>query len=69
MNDHEQEYLTGEEAARYIRRSRVWLWQKRKGGEVAYIRSGRNCLFRKKDLDAFMLRQLINAEASAANEK
>ena len=65
MNESESKYKTVQEAAAYLRRSRVFIWQERQKGRLAYIRSGRTILFRTEDLDEYMKRQLVNVEAAS----
>lgn len=65
MNEQDK-YLNSEQAARYLKRSRQFIWRERKAGKIAYIRSGKSCLFRVEDLDAYMRRQLVNVEAAAS---
>ncbi|MBK7931977.1 MAG: helix-turn-helix domain-containing protein [Acidobacteria bacterium] len=55
------EFLTNKEAAQLLRLSEVTLWRLRKNGAIPFIRIMSKILFRRSDLEGFLLRNLRNA--------
>jgi excisionase family DNA binding protein len=58
-----KEFLTNKEAAEFLRSSEVTLWHLRRCGELPFNRIASKILFRRSDLEAYLKRNLRNAEA------
>ncbi|MFN6963966.1 MAG: helix-turn-helix transcriptional regulator [Pyrinomonadaceae bacterium] len=63
----QEELLTIKQVCGLLRKSRVWLYERMKAGEITYIRLGRTVLFKQVDIDAFLQRNVVNAKAAAKN--
>jgi excisionase family DNA binding protein len=46
--------LTYNEAAAYMRCSKVFIWKRRKEGKLAFIRAGSKVLFQKSAIDSYL---------------
>lgn len=46
--------LTYDEAAAYMRCSKVFIWRRRKEGKLAFIQAGSKVLFQKSAIDAYL---------------
>lgn len=58
-------FMTAEDAARYLGKSPFTLqWWRSKSRGPAYTRSGRQILYRRADLDAWLERQRVDPEAA-----
>lgn len=53
-NDYSDKHLTQKEASEYLRCSIPKLWRLRKKGALKWYKNGRNILFKKSDLDAYL---------------
>ena len=49
--------FTLSEAAQYIRCSKVFIWQRRRAGDLVGLHAGRKVLFRKSELDRFLVKE------------
>ncbi len=53
-NSLANEVLTDSEAQKFLRLSRITLWQLRKSRQIAFHKVGEKILYRRGDLDAFL---------------
>lgn len=59
-----RDLLTQDEAADYLRISKITLWRKQKNGEIPYFKNSGRVLYRMRDLEKYIQDNMIGLSSS-----